>query len=309
MGTFVQIGAPGPPRRTVKDPVCHMDVDPARAAAKHVYKDTTYHFCSPGCQARFQADPEKYLSPAQAPAPVASGAIYTCPMDPEVRQVGPGACPKCGMALEPLVVTQIEAPNPELLDMTRRFWVSAAFTAPILLLAMVEMLHPLSFLPPRTQTWIQLILATPVVLWGGWPFLPPLRGVHPEPQPQHVHPHRDGHRHGLRLQRPGGDLPGRAPGLLPRTSRPAGGVLRGGGRHRDPGPAGAGARVAGAQPDLERHPRAARAGASGGPPAGPGRRRTGRASGSGSAGGSLARASGGEGAGRRAAARGRQLRG
>ena len=170
MGTFVQIGAPGPPRRTVKDPVCHMDVDPARAAAKHVYKDTTYHFCSPGCQARFQADPEKYLSPTQAPAPVASGAIYTCPMDPEVRQVGPGACPKCGMALEPLVVTQIEAPNPELLDMTRRFWVSAAFTAPILLLAMVEMLHPLSFLPPRTQTWIQLILATPVVLWGGWPF-------------------------------------------------------------------------------------------------------------------------------------------
>jgi Cu+-exporting ATPase len=170
MGTFVQIGGPVPPRRTVKDPVCHMDVDPGTAAAKYVYRNTTYYFCCPGCQAKFQADPGKYLSPAQAPAPVASGAIYTCPMDPEVRQVGPGACPKCGMALEPLVVTQIEAPNPELLDMTRRFWVSAAFTAPILLIAMVEMLRPLSFLAPRAQTWIQLILATPVVLWGGWPF-------------------------------------------------------------------------------------------------------------------------------------------
>jgi len=170
MGTFVQIGGPIPPRRTVRDPVCHMDVDPARAAAKYSYQDTTYYFCCPRCQARFQADPEKYLSPAQAPAPVASGTLYTCPMDPEVRQVGPGACPKCGMALEPLDETQVEAPNPELLDMTRRFWVSAAFTAPILLLAMVEMLGPLSFLAPRTQTWIQLMLATPVVLWGGWPF-------------------------------------------------------------------------------------------------------------------------------------------
>jgi len=170
MGTLVQLGGPLPPRRTVKDPVCHMDVDPATAAAKFVYRNTTYYFCCPRCQARFQADPEKYLGPAQPPAPAASVAIYTCPMDPEVRQIGPGACPKCGMALEPLVVTQVEAPNPELVDMTRRFWVCAALTAPILLLAMVEMLHPLSFFAPRTQTWIQLILATPVVLWGGWPF-------------------------------------------------------------------------------------------------------------------------------------------
>jgi Cu+-exporting ATPase len=91
-------------------------------------------------------------------------------MDPEVRQVGPGACPKCGMALEPLAVERIEAPNPELVDMNRRFRISAALSLPILVVAMVEMFRPAGFLPPRAITWMQLTLATPVVLWGGWPF-------------------------------------------------------------------------------------------------------------------------------------------
>jgi P-type Cu+ transporter len=170
MGNLVQLGGPPPPRRTVKDPVCGMNVDPGTAPAKYNYKNSIYCFCSPRCRERFQADPEKYLGEEKAPAPAAAGAVYTCPMDPEVRQVGPGACPKCGMALEPLAVERIEAPNPELVDMNRRFRISAALSLPILVVAMVEMFRPAGFLPPRAITWMQLILATPVVLWGGWPF-------------------------------------------------------------------------------------------------------------------------------------------
>jgi Cu+-exporting ATPase len=159
----------------VTDPVCGMDVTPGAAAggsAEHA--GTTYWFCNPSCRERFLADPARFLHP---PAPGVRGTgqdtrVYTCPMHPEIRRVGPGSCPKCGMALEPLEVTADEGPNPELVDMTRRFWVSLALTVPVLALAMGEMLAPrlVTAVGPTTWLWIQLVLSTPVVLWGGWPF-------------------------------------------------------------------------------------------------------------------------------------------
>ncbi len=221
------------------DPVCGMAVDPATAAGKFDYGGETYYFCHPNCLRKFKADPQGYLNKAPQLAamgrPVVqlggrSGSMpviaqaqpqvetrivreddeYTCPMDPEVVQTGPGACPKCGMALEPMtpatpatkteyvcpmhpqivrdepgscpicgmaleprVVTLEEEENPELKDMKRRFWVSVALTLPVLFLAMSEMIpgQPIQHaLPPRLLTFIQFALATPVVLWGGWPF-------------------------------------------------------------------------------------------------------------------------------------------
>jgi Cu+-exporting ATPase len=161
------------------DPVCGMDVTPGDAAggsAEHA--GTTYWFCNPGCRERFVADPARFLHPS-ASSHVVPGSpsgkdtrVYTCPMHPEVRQVGPGSCPKCGMALEPLEVTADEGPNHELVDMTRRFWVSLALTVPVLALAMGEMLAPplVAALGPTAWLWSQLVLSTPVVLWGGWPF-------------------------------------------------------------------------------------------------------------------------------------------
>ena len=160
---------------TVIDPVCGMDVTPGDAAggsAEHA--GTTYWFCNPSCRERFIADPARYLKPLTASPSLSSNdpRIYTCPMHPEVRQVGPGSCPKCGMALEPLEVTADEGPNHELVDMTRRFWVSLALTVPVLALAMGEMLAPtlVAALGPAAWLWSQLVLSTPVVLWGGWPF-------------------------------------------------------------------------------------------------------------------------------------------
>jgi P-type Cu+ transporter len=196
----------------MQDPVCGMTVDPHKAAGTEVYNGITYAFCSPHCLEKFRANPAQYVAPAHdthGGAPVA-GAVYTCPMHPEVRQEGPGACPRCGMALEPVMtavpgtrttyvcpmhpeivrselgtcpicgmaleprtVSLEEEANPELVDMTRRFWVSLLLTVPLLLLAMSEMLpgqpvqHAFS---ARLLTWVQLIFATPVVLWGGWPF-------------------------------------------------------------------------------------------------------------------------------------------
>ncbi|HSE02732.1 MAG TPA: heavy metal translocating P-type ATPase [Methylomirabilota bacterium] len=161
----------------VTDPVCGMDVTPGDAAggsAEHA--GTTYWFCNPRCRAQFVADPARYLDPPKAPPDHrASGEdtrVYTCPMHPEVRRVGPGSCPKCGMALEPLEVTADEGPSPELVDMTRRFWVSLVLTVPVLGLAMGEMVAPalLTALGPTAWLWIQLALSAPVVLWGGWPF-------------------------------------------------------------------------------------------------------------------------------------------
>ena len=162
---------------TVIDPVCGMDVTPGEAeggSAEHA--GTTYWFCNPSCRERFVADPVKFLEPAPA-APAVGGhgdtRIYTCPMHPEIRQVGPGACPKCGMALEPVEpLAAEEGPNPELIDMTRRFWVSLILTVPVLALAMGEMVAPALTrrLDPTAALWIQFALSAPVVLWGGWPF-------------------------------------------------------------------------------------------------------------------------------------------
>ena len=210
----------------VKDPVCRMSVDPAKAAGSHTHGGVTYHFCSRGCLEKFRQDPQRYLTrqqhdhhpaahqaahrpPALSPTG-AAGTIYTCPMHPEVRQDKPGSCPKCGMALEPLtppapkslktkytcpmhpqivrdepgacpicgmalepmtVTAEGEEEDPELRDMTWRFWVSTVLTVPLVVLAMAHLIPALAHvIDPRVRVWIELALATPVVLWGGWPF-------------------------------------------------------------------------------------------------------------------------------------------
>ncbi len=189
-----------------------MTVDPETAAGSTVYQGHTYHFCSRNCLQKFQTDPGQYLTdapPPPVPGAMPAGVVYTCPMHPEVRQDRPGVCPKCGMALEPVggvppvtrvdytcpmhpqivrdepgscpicgmaleprTVTVEEGPNLELVDMTRRFWVGAALSLPVFLIAMSEMLpgRPLHFLDMRVLNWVQLVLATPVVFWCGWPF-------------------------------------------------------------------------------------------------------------------------------------------
>ncbi|HEY6256225.1 MAG TPA: YHS domain-containing protein, partial [Xanthobacteraceae bacterium] len=156
------------------DPVCGMTVDPQATAHQHSYRDHDYYFCSGGCRAKFTADPAKYLGletkPAR-PAAVPAGAIYTCPMHPEIRQVGPGHCPICGMALEPVLASAEAGPDPELADMTRRFWIGLALAIPLVALDMGEHLADLHMWPsPRWSNWIELALATPVVLWAGFPF-------------------------------------------------------------------------------------------------------------------------------------------
>ncbi len=233
-----------PPLALEKDPVCGMTVDPSRTKATYEHEGKTYYFCCAGCKEKFSAAPAKYLTPktpvgiapmsahvvtiAAAPThrdsqpvvklPDATGAksisasnVHTCPMDPEVRQEGPGDCPKCGMALEPVIAalpvmkTEYTCPmhpqivrdapdscpicgmeleprtlsageekNPELVSMTRRFWVCVTLTVPILLVAMADVMPGLSAIvqiaSPRTWQWAQFILGTPAVLWGGWPF-------------------------------------------------------------------------------------------------------------------------------------------
>ena len=155
-----------------KDPVCGMDVDPHAARHRAEHAGRTYHFCSARCRERFVAEPERFLAPERARAePVPDGTIYTCPMHPQIRQVGPGSCPICGMALEPLTVTADSGPNPELADMTRRFRIGLVLTVPVVVLEMGGHLTDLHMLiGPRTSSWLQLLLATPVVLWAGWPF-------------------------------------------------------------------------------------------------------------------------------------------
>jgi Cu+-exporting ATPase len=157
----------------VRDPVCGMTVDPARAAAYVEYAGTRYFFCSAGCAAKFRADRERFVGPppSKPPAPPAAGTVYTCPMHPEIIRDGPGACPICGMALEPRTATLDEDENPELVDMRRRFWLSTLLTVPVVLIAMRHYLRGLAHLaPPGLLAWLELALATPVVLWGGWPF-------------------------------------------------------------------------------------------------------------------------------------------
>ncbi|MBA4132535.1 MAG: copper-translocating P-type ATPase [Hyphomicrobium sp.] len=167
-----KVFAPG--RETVIDPVCGMSVDPLTAKHSYAHGDRTVYFCSARCRERFAADPDAFLNPKPKPAaaaPVKPGAIYTCPMDPEIRQVGPGTCPICGMALEPEDVSVESGPNPELADMTRRFWIGLALALPVFVLEMGGHLFGLTHrLGHVTSNWLQLVLATPVVLWAGWPF-------------------------------------------------------------------------------------------------------------------------------------------
>ena len=157
---------------TVTDPVCGMTVDPATTPHHADHHGEAFHFCSAGCLTKFTADPEKYLAKDRAEDPPAPpGTIYTCPMHPEIRQVGPGSCPICGMALEPETITADSGPNPELADMTRRFWLAVALSLPVFALEMGGHLFDLHhYLPGQWSNWIQFVLATPVVLWAGGPF-------------------------------------------------------------------------------------------------------------------------------------------
>jgi P-type Cu+ transporter len=157
---------------THADPVCKMIVQPQTAAGKFDYKGTTYYFCAVNCLNKFRQNPEKFLEKDAKPEPIASADVeYTCPMHPEIVQIGHGTCPICGMALEPMVISLDDKPDPEYLDMKRRFWISAALTLPVFALAMTEMLPNFhNFISPKTSIWIQFILATPVVIWGGFPF-------------------------------------------------------------------------------------------------------------------------------------------
>lgn len=160
----------------IKDPVCGMAVDPATAKHRLDYRGTSYAFCSAGCRSRFESNPEKYLHPepvtaARKPAP--PGVIYTCPMHPEIRRDAPGACPICGMALEPLEPQAGTGVDPELADMTRRFWVSALLAIPVLLLEMSDVVPGMPVqraLGASLIAWIEFALVTPVVLWGSGPF-------------------------------------------------------------------------------------------------------------------------------------------
>jgi Cu+-exporting ATPase len=142
------------------DPVCKMRVLPETAAARHEYQGKMYYFCAVRCMERFKANPQAFLAGKPAAPAAASAAIYTCPMHPEVRHQGFGTCPKCGMALEPEVAQMDEGANPELADMSRRFWLAAVASIPVMALGMMEM-----------QPIVQLLLSTPVVLWAGWPLL------------------------------------------------------------------------------------------------------------------------------------------
>ncbi len=181
----------GQSRDTVTDPVCGMRIIPETAAGSAVHDGRTYYFCSRRCAERFREDPARFLTdearvappvsssssvspaPALVAPPRAEGTTYTCPMHPEIVRDRPGACPICGMALEPRAISEDVDVDPELQDMNRRFWLSAGLTMPLLLLSMAEMVPGLvlpGFLTGRSLVWIQLALATPVVVWGGLPF-------------------------------------------------------------------------------------------------------------------------------------------
>jgi Cu+-exporting ATPase len=150
------------------DPVCGMKVDPLTTSHHAEHAGQAYHFCSAGCRTKFVADPERYLHPAAAAAAVPAGTQYTCPMHPEIVQDGPGTCPLCGMALEPMLPSLDEEENPELTDFRRRFWWTLPFSTATLLLAMGGMY--LDVIPPTVRTWLEFALSTPVVLWAAWPF-------------------------------------------------------------------------------------------------------------------------------------------
>jgi len=222
--TLVTLGGPASPKRSigearsqVKDPVCGMDINPSDAKQKLVHAGETYYFCSAGCAEKFRAQPEKYAQPMpgrvtpaeklivqpaednrkyicpmcpevsktgpgacpkcgmalEPDVPLTSKVEYTCPMHPEIVRPGPGSCPICGMALEPRTVTLNEEENPELRDMRRRFWFSLVLTLPLVGIDMLHMMPGMPvqhLMPGASLPWLELLLATPVVLWGGWPF-------------------------------------------------------------------------------------------------------------------------------------------
>jgi Cu+-exporting ATPase len=171
MGTEPTSGQPHTERPATTDPVCGMTVDPVAGAPELRHDGTTYHFCSGHCLDRFAEDPTAFTGPAhRGESP--EGSEYTCPMHPEIRQVGPGSCPICGMALEPVMARSGEGRSAELVDMTRRFVIAAALSVPVVLLSMGAELSSTidDAVPDRLSSWLQLALATPVVLWAGWPF-------------------------------------------------------------------------------------------------------------------------------------------
>jgi Cu+-exporting ATPase len=180
---------PSNERDMAKDPVCGMQVDPAASSHTLDRQGMTYVFCSAGCLEKFKADPQRYIGTEQTQSvpkavhaagdpPVAGGRLFTCPMHPEVKQQGPGSCPKCGMALEPVDVGPEDEDDPELRLMTRRFWIGLSLTIPVIVLSMGGFVGiPIhDWIAPAISRWLELILATPVVLWGGWPFF--VRGWH-----------------------------------------------------------------------------------------------------------------------------------
>ena len=163
---------PGAPETAI-DPVCGMKVKIGTAKHTAVHEGHTHYFCNPKCLQKFTAEPDRYLKPGKAapPAPAAPGTVFTCPMHPEIQQIGPGSCPICGMALEPAEVSLDDGPNHELIDMSRRMWIGLALSLPVVALEMgghLTSLHML--LGQKTSNWIQFLLASPVVLWAGWPF-------------------------------------------------------------------------------------------------------------------------------------------
>ena len=275
----------------MQDPVCGMTVDPHKAAGTEVYNGVTYAFCSPHCLEKFRADPAQYVAASHqthGSAPVA-GTVYTCPMHPEVRQDRPGTCPICGMALEPVMVavpgtrtTYVcpmhpeivrsepgtcpicgmaleprtvsleEEANPELVDMTRRFWICVILTMPSCCSPCRTCCRGNRYSTPsaRLLTWVQLLFATPVVLWG----LAVFRaggGVYRQPQLEYVYPHRHRDGNGVWLQRAGDAATGHLPGLLPHSYGSRGRLLRGGGRYHDPRAPGPGPRTPCPQPDQQ----------------------------------------------------------
>jgi len=171
---FAAAASPPTGASVVTDPVCGMTVDPQTSKHRFEYQGQTFHFCSARCRERFAAEPGKYLQGAEAaPAPAAPpGTIWTCPMHPQIRQDHPGACPICGMTLEPLAPTTEAGKSAELADMRRRFWSALALTVPVVVLAMgvyVPAVGPMidRLVPRALSGWIQLVLTTPIVLWAG----------------------------------------------------------------------------------------------------------------------------------------------
>lgn len=154
------------------DPVCGMGVDSHMAKHHEDYAGKPYYFCSAGCKAKFDANPARYIKPSDLKADsVPEGTIYTCPMHPQIRQIGPGNCPICGMTLEPEAITAVAPRNTELADMTRRFWIGLVLAVPVFMLEMGGHVTGLTaWLGEQTSNWLQFVLATPVVLWAGWPF-------------------------------------------------------------------------------------------------------------------------------------------